>query len=380
MFKETRRQGVQGVQDNSLQISQSPRRDYSREFGNVLNSLNSLNSLFTFLLLFLLTSYLFLLTSCGPDGDHFEMSGKFKGFNQGELYVYATDGPSQKLDTIAIVNGGFNYSTTLDGPRTFVIVFPNYSELPVLGEPGKEVDIEGDASHLKEVEVMGTKENEAMTAFRLQTSQMTPPEVAKAAEAFITEHPQSLSSIYILNRTFIQSQTPDYDKALKLATAIAEASPENHAIARLKKQLEGLTRFKEKAQLPKFTAFDIDGKSVTNADLTAKVNIISTWASWNYDSQNAQRKLKRLQRDYGSQLKLVSVCLDASKKECRKNMDRDSIRWHNICDGRMWETPLLAQLGLYFVPDNIITDSRGRIVAHSLTTNELDKKIEKLMK
>ena len=59
-------------------------------------------------LLLLFTIHCSLLTiSCGPDSDHFEMSGQFKGFNQGELYVYTTDGPSQKLDTIAIINGGF---------------------------------------------------------------------------------------------------------------------------------------------------------------------------------------------------------------------------------------------------------------------------------
>ena len=332
-------------------------------------------------LLLLFTIHCSLLTiSCGPDGDHFEMNGQFKGFKQGELYVYAADGPSQKLDTIAIINGGFEYSATLDGPRTYVIVFPNFSELPVIGEPGKEVDIEGDASHLKEVEVKGTKENEAMTAFRLQTSQMTPPEVAKAAEEFINKNPQALASIYILNKTFIQSQTPDYDKALELATVIMNASPENHAIAKIKKQLEGLRNFKVKGQLPKFTLTDIDGKTVSNVDLYAKVNVISTWASWNYDSQNAQRKLKRLEREYGGQLRFISICLDADKKECRKNMDRDSIKWHNICDGRMWETPILGQLGLYFVPDNIITDSNGKILAHSITTNELDRKIEELLK
>ena len=332
-------------------------------------------------LLLLFTIHCSLLTiSCGPDGDHFEMNGQFKGLSQGELYVYAADGPSQKLDTIAIINGGFEYSATLDGPRTYVIVFPNFSELPVIGEPGKEVDIEGDASHLKEVEVKGTKENEAMTAFRLQTSQMTPPEVAKAAEEFINKNPQALASIYILNKTFIQSQTPDYDKALELATVIMNASPENHAIAKIKKQLEGLRNFKVKGQLPKFTLTDIDGKTVSNVDLYAKVNVISTWASWNYDSQNAQRKLKRLEREYGGQLRFISICLDADKKECRKNMDRDSIKWHNICDGRMWETPVLGQLGLYFVPDNIITDSNGKILAHSITTNELDRKIEELLK
>ena len=331
------------------------------------------------LLLFTILCSLFTI-SCGPDGDHFEMSGQFKGFNQGELYVYAVDGPSQKLDTIVVINGSFEYSTTLDNPRTFIIVFPNFSELPIFGQPGKEVEIEGDASHLKETEVTGTDENEAMTAFRLQTSQMTPPEVLKASEEFINKNPQALASIYILNKIFIQNQAPDYDKALELATVIMKASPENHAIAKLKKQLEGLKNFKEKGQLPRFSALDIDGKSVSNNDLNGKVNVISTWASWNYDSQNALRKLKRLERDHSSQLKFVSICLDASKKECRKNLDRDSIKWHNICDGKMWETPVLGQLGLYFVPDNIITDSKGKILAHSITTNELDRKIEELLK
>lgn len=375
MFKEASKQEVQGIQGIIKFLCIFP------SFLGLGNSRTIAPNSFNFLFACLLS---YLLMSCGPDGDQFLMKGKFKGFNQGELYVYSTDGPSQKLDTIAIVNGSFEYSTTLDKPRTFIIVFPNFSELPIIGQPGKEVTINGDASHLKEIEVKGTDENEAMMAFRLQTNQMTPPEVAKAAEEFITNYPLALASIYILNKTFIQNQTPDYKKALELTTFIMKAPSENHAenhtIAKLKQQLEGLKNFKENSLLPRFSALDIDGKTVSNNYLNGKVNVISTWASWNYDSQNAQRKLKRLERDHGSQLKFISICLDASKKECRKNMDRDSIRWYNICDGKMWETPILGQLGLYFVPDNIITDSRGKILAHSITTNELDRKIEELLK
>ena len=45
-------------------------------------------------------------------------------------------------------------------------------------------------------------------------------------------------------RFFIQSQTPDYAKALQLTTALADADAgnhANHALARLKQQLKGLT-------------------------------------------------------------------------------------------------------------------------------------------
>ena len=60
-------------------------------------------------------------------------------------------------------------------------------------------------------------------------------------------------------------------------------------------------------------------------------------------------------------------------------MDRDSIRWHNICDGKMWESPLLKQLGLSYVPDNIMTDSKGKIIAHTLHLNELQDKARPLL-
>ena len=309
------------------------------------------------------------------------MEGEFKGFNQGEFYVYSTDGGIHKLDTIAVKGGHFTYQVPLDSTATFVLVFPNFSEIPVFGASGTTAKIEGDASHLKEIEVNGTKENELMTAFRLKVSEMTPPETVKEAAGFIKEHPASLASIYLLNKYFIQSPTADYKQANELVKAIQKVKPGNKKMASLLKMTEGMKALNSNGPLPKFTSIDIKGKPVSSGDLYAKVNVITTWASWNYESQNIQRQLKRLEKEKGvSQLKIVSICVDASAKECRKMMDRDSITWSNICDGRMWETPVLTKLGLTRVPDNIITDSHGKILAHSLPVTELNKKIEELLK
>lgn len=329
----------------------------------------------------LLTSSILLLSACGADRGTFRMEGEFKGFNQGEFYVYSTDGGIRKLDTIGVKGGRFAYQIPLDSTATFVLVFPNFSEIPVLGESGATVEIEGDASHLKEIEVMGTKENEQMTAFRMKVSEMTPPEAIKEAATFIKEHPASLASLYLLNKYFIQTPTADYKQAFELAQAILEAKPEDKKIATLVKQLEGMKALNSNGTLPKFTGTDIKGKPISSGDLYAKVNVITTWATWNYESQNIQRQLKRLEKEKGvNQLKIVSICLDANAKECRKMMDRDSITWCNICDGKMWDTPILTKLGLMKVPDNIITNSQGKIIAHSLPVAELNKKINELLK
>lgn len=320
------------------------------------------------------------LTGCGVDDGTFQIEGEFKNFNQGEFYLYNTDGARHKLDTIRVMNGRFTYLMEIDKPTTYVLVFPNFSELPIFGESGKKVTIEGDASHLKEVTVSGTEENKRMTAYRMETNQQTPPEVSQTAVQFIKDNPQSLASKYILNKQFIQTTTPDYQQALELVEIIAKEYPNNKELATLKRQLEGLSILRDNGTLPKFSATDINGKTASNSALTGQANVIFTWASWNYDSQNMVRKLNRLQKDYGDKVKVIGICLDANLKDCRKFLERDSIKWSCICDGKMWETPALTQLGLYFVPDNIISDSRGRIIAHSLQTNEIDRKLEEILR
>ena len=311
----------------------------------------------------------------------FSIRGEFKGFNQGEFYVYSPDGGIRKLDTIYVKNGQFNYQVPLDTTATFVLVFTNYSEIPVFGASGGEVEITGDASHLKEIEVTGTDENELMTAFRLKISNMTPPETAKAASDFIQKNPGTLAAIHVLNKYFILAEPDDYQLAFALAKNIQKAMPNNKSIADIVRQLEGMKNLRDKSILPKFSTTDTKGKPISNADMYAQVNVITTWATWNYESMNIQRQLKRMEKDNGtSKLKIVSFCLDASDKDCKKFMDRDSITWSNICDGRMWDTPALVKLGLTKVPDNIIADSKGRIVAHSLSVSKLKEEIEKLMK
>ena len=151
---------------------------------------------------------LIFTVSCSQSNDYFKIEGSFRGMNQGELYIYGTHG-SHKLDTIGLQKGEFEYRIPLEDTLTFVLMFPNFSELPVFAVPGATIKIEGDATHLKETQIKGTDDNKEMTAFRLQTSQMTPPEVNKAAAQFIKDHPTSPVSRYIFDRYFIRTQDAD---------------------------------------------------------------------------------------------------------------------------------------------------------------------------
>jgi hypothetical protein len=93
-----------------------------------------------------------------------------------------------------------------------------------------------------------------------------------------------------------------------------------------------------------------------------------------------QRRLIRLKKDYGERLGVVSICLDARPQDCRQRVERDSLPWKTVCDGRVWQTPLLAKLGISEVPASMVIDSRGVIVARDLAPQELEDELKKMLK
>lgn len=324
-------------------------------------------------------TYLILLTlvlvSCGVDGKHFKLEGRFLHLNQGEFYVYSTDGVLDGIDTIKIEGGRFAYEIPCDEEGTLVMVFPNFSEQPIFTQPGKTVEIKADASHLKELEAEGTDNNKLMTAFRKQVSNMSPQQAVDAAEEFVKHNPKSDVSAWLIRKYFILAPKPDYAKAKQLLDLMITEQPKNGKLVNLQQQLIGLAATAGKS-LPIFTATDINGNKVTQANLTQSPNaVVFLWASWNYESTDMQRQLKRLKAAKGNGLSVIGVCIDPSKSEMQQSLRRDSISWPTINDGMMFDTKIAKQLGLSQVPANILLKN-GKIVGRNLRMNELKEKIE----
>lgn len=321
-----------------------------------------------------------LLASCGVGGGRFRIEGKFLHINQGEFYAYSPDGGFSGVDTIKVEGGRFTFERPCTDAYTIMIVFPNFSEQPVFAESGKTVTINADASHLKEMKVEGSKTNELMTAFRQSVLGVSPPEEQRKAIQFIKDHPESMVSVYLLRRHLIATAEPRYDEARRLTKAMLKAQPKNGTLVRLDGQLSQLQGAAVGNMLPRFTAYDVEKRLVPWTEITtAPVAVIYTWASFNYDSQDVQRELRRRQKKSGGRLKLMGISLDASPYTCKTTLKRDSITSPCICDGLMLEDKTLQTLALSSLPDNIVLQ-RGKIVARGLKRKELYDKLDQLLK
>lgn len=319
-----------------------------------------------------------LLAACGTDGKHFKFEGRFLHLNQGEFYLYSEDGTVCGIDTIKVEGGRFAYEMECDNPTTLIMVFPNFSRQPIFAEPGKTVSIKGDASHLKEMEVTGTEDNELMTAFRKQVAESSPPEKKKLAIKFAEDHATSRVSGYLVNEYLVATPQPDFQKALKMTQLLLAKQQRNGQLARMEQALKPVTQCGVGTRLPAFTARDTEGNSVSSSSLTKALAVVTVYASWNSESMNQLRKLKELRRKNGSRLQVLTLSVDASKKDFANSLRIDTITWPVVCDGKMFEGDLLRKLGLFAVPNNLLVKD-GRVVARGLSTDDLVQRINKML-
>lgn len=316
---------------------------------------------------------LWVLYACSGKSGYFKMSGQILHMNQGELYVYDTNGAISGVDTIHIQGGRFAYEIPMTGPTTLVVIFPNFSQQPIFADQGEVVKIKGDASRLKELEVKGTDDNELMSDFREMTAHAAPPKVAKMAEEFIEKHPESHVGAYLVNTYMIKTATPDYATAKRLVSMMQKEQPHNTEIAALARQLQTLKSLNKGSTLPAFKAQAMDGSMFTQQSLAQGTAVLTVWASWSFESMDIMRALKDWKKDDPS-IHVYTINVDASQKICKRIMEQNEFAFPTMNDGKMLETPLLKTLGFCYVPDNVLLEN-GKIVKRGLTNSEIRQRI-----
>ncbi len=298
--------------------------------------------------------------------------------NQGQFFVYSPDGAISGIDTIMVQGGRFAYEIPCESEGTIVIVLPNYSEIPVFVEPGKSVDLKADASHIKDIEVTGTDANDRMTKWRKNTSSQSPDGLMKQAEQFIRENPSSIISRWMLRKYFIVTAKPDLKKAKELVKLMSEKNEKEASIVRLSVGLENVP-LQVGDVLPAFTAKDLQGKDVQASQYRVGKTIILVWATWDYDgisiSRRVFRKIEEL-KSQGKQVpKVLGISIDASAVDAKRTVGNDSTAWSTICDGLMWESPVVKAIGTTKVPDNFVLEN-GKVKACHLGNDELLKQLD----
>ena len=235
-----------------------------------------------------------------------------------------------------------------------------------------------DASHIKDIEVTGTDANERMTEWRKNTSSQSPDGLKKQAEQFIRENPSSIVSRWLLRKHFVVTAMPDLKKAKELVRLMEKSTDKEPSVMRLVVGLENLP-LQVGDVLPAFKAKDLRGNDVLASQYRVGKAVILVWSSWDYEGQSISRRVLRKIEEMKSQdkqvPKVLGISIDASAVKAKKTIGNDSTAWSTICDGLMWDSPVVKAMGSTRVPDNFILEN-GKVKACHLGAEELLKQLD----
>lgn len=124
-----------------------------------------------------------------------------------------------------------------------------------------------------------------------------------------------------------------------------------------------------------FTLNNIDGEAVTLSELVGKSKLIMIdfWASWCPDCRVENPNIVEayeLYKDKG--LEIVSVSLDTDKEAWFKGIKDDNLSWNNHLSAlNGWNCPAATEYGVAFIPQNVLINEKGIIVAKNLNGDNL---------
>ena len=319
-------------------------------------------------------AFLLTLLSCSNHPGQVMIQGSFAHLEQGEFYIYSSNGGTDRLDTLHILNGEFEYMASIEGDVIFHLMYPNFSELTIFARPGDDINIEGDAQNLNAVEVRGTEDNDIYTEFRERITDLPEKEIPDVAQQFALEHPTLFLSRYLFSKYFLLNDSISQNQIKEIFDSLCRACPDNMELSKLSRQVRSYGLLREGQELPEFklntrtSAFKggEEGKEISFKDFHGNYLLISFWASWKSGSQSALYRTRRFRREMeekGLKVNAISYSLDTELSSLKRIEENDSIDYHSYCDFQCFNSPLVQKWGICDLPFFVLVDPSLKIIA-----------------
>ena len=74
-------------------------------------------------------------------------------------------------------------------------------------------------------------------------------------------------------------------------------------------------------------------------------------------------------------LEIVSVSLDDSRLAWKNTIATEKMNWVNLSDLKRWSSVIVKLFDLTYIPQNILIDSKGNIIAKNLNMDEITERL-----
>jgi peroxiredoxin len=204
-------------------------------------------------------------------------------------------------------------------------------------------------------------------------------EMDKIQNAFILQHPDSYVSLDLIDERNEAAVEP-----AKLRSDLTRLSPRMKSTAKGKNLLAKLAMAEKTGigrQALDFRQNNTEGQPVTLSELRGKYVLVDFWASWCAPCREENPTvLKAYKKFKNRNFEIISVSLDDKKESWLKAIETDGLPWIHVSDLKGWKNAVARLYGVTSVPQNLLLDPKGKIVAKNLRGEELLGALDKIFK
>lgn len=202
----------------------------------------------------------------------------------------------------------------------------------------------------------------------------------KAVEKnFAMTHPDSQISLEWMERTVDIANNKT--EAQAMFSKLSERLRNSDLGKRYAMKIQGTQAVEVSSIAPDFTAKTPKGEEVSLKSYRGKYVLVDFWASWCAPCRHENPNVVKAYTKYKSdKFDILGVSLDQDKTAWENAIAKDGLPWNQVSDLMGWQSTLAMTYAVHSIPANFLIDPQGKIIARDLRGDDLEKKLNEVLK